>query len=323
MKQALLSICIPIHNRANYLELMLKRFMEDVDLFDEKIDLFISDNCSEDDLGAIVKRYTEQGLRMRYHRNEENIGGDLNICACFKAGRGKYTLVLGSDDIPVSGSLRYLMSLLEEDYGVVHINFYDNRPERETSFYKDTERFFADMHAWITLISINAVATKYIKGFPLEQYASRNLAHVPLYLKAAFAEGANLVVYYPFLSENLTGNDRTDGGDYNAFRVFVANLLDIMKESVERGQMSRKTYEEIKKNSYKNILTNHIVNLLILRRTNYNRESKKGWSIVYKYYGHNFYAYYLLLWRILYSGCNRIFVKKLHLGGERCHRKWR
>ena len=45
-KQPLLSLCIPIYNRLEYLKRMLERFLEDKILFEETIDLLISDNCS-------------------------------------------------------------------------------------------------------------------------------------------------------------------------------------------------------------------------------------------------------------------------------------
>ena len=48
-----LSICIPIYNRRSYLERMLSRFLEDKQLFEEKIQLFISDNCSTEDIKGV------------------------------------------------------------------------------------------------------------------------------------------------------------------------------------------------------------------------------------------------------------------------------
>ncbi len=309
-----LSISIPIYNRSQCLVRMLDRFLEDSDLFEEKIYLYVSDNCSTEDLKSIVDGYVARGLRVHYHRNEENIGADLNICACFRAGQGKYTLVLGSDDIPQSGFLRGLLPILEDgEYGMVHINIYDGRKNWMTQEYRDAEKFFVDMHGWITFISIHIVATRFIPQVPVESYASKNLAQIPLYLKAGVESERNLVVNHVFLTPSENGNPADTAG-YNAFQVFIVYLLDLLDEAVAKGQLSRKAYKAIKRRTYKYIITQHIVNLLILKRTNYNHNSRTGWKIVWEYYGKHLYAYYYLAWRIVYAACHLVFVKKLGWG---------
>ena len=45
--QPILSLCIPIYNRQDYLQRQLERFLEDRDLFVEDIHLFISDMHSD------------------------------------------------------------------------------------------------------------------------------------------------------------------------------------------------------------------------------------------------------------------------------------
>lgn len=56
----LLSICIPIYNRLSYLERMLDRFLEEKELFESRIELYISDNCSEDDLQSCCSLYSKK-----------------------------------------------------------------------------------------------------------------------------------------------------------------------------------------------------------------------------------------------------------------------
>ncbi|MBR4625234.1 MAG: glycosyltransferase family 2 protein [Alphaproteobacteria bacterium] len=105
----LLSLCIPIYNRLPYLERQLKRMIEDKDLFKEKIQLIISDNCSSDDLLSCCEKYKSQGLNLHYHRNETNIGPDGNFDWCFHNAGGKYVWLLGSDDIPEKGILSQIV----------------------------------------------------------------------------------------------------------------------------------------------------------------------------------------------------------------------
>lgn len=281
MKQALLSICIPIYNRANYLELMLARFMEDVDLFNEKIDLFISDNCSEEDLHAIVQDYAARGLNIRYHRNEVNTGGDANICACFRAGQGDYTWVLGSDDIPVSGVLRDVVSLLETySPGILHLNHYDKR-KQEIVVYSDPNDFFVDMHVWITFITANILRTVFIEGYDFEHYVSTSLAQVPLFLKAAFGSDRNVNLNRRYLEDY---HDSITGGGYNVFEVYAVNLLSMFQTMVQEGQLSEKAYRRIKRSIYREFLAENILNLLVLRRESRNKKDS-GWKIIREWYG--------------------------------------
>ena len=317
MMEPVLSICIPIYNRSSCLVEMLDRFLEDRDLFEEKIFLYISDNDSKEDLKAIVEDYRGKGLNVHYHRNAQNIGGDMNICACYRAGRGKYTLVLGSDDIPQRGFLRRLLPLLEEgEFGLVHINIYNRKKDWTVKDYSDSDQFFMDMHGWITLISINIVATRFIPLVEIEKFVDKNFSQIPLYLKAGSESQVNRVIHHSFLTGTEDGNPADTAG-YNAFQVFIVNFLELMNGAVKAGQISRKAFRTIKRRSYKYLITQHIVNLLILKRTNYNHNKGGGWKIVFKYYGMHLYAYYYLIWRVCYASFHLLFVKKLGWGKKR------
>lgn len=126
-KQPLLSLCIPIYNRLEYLKRMLERFLEDKILFEETIDLLISDNCSTDDLESCVNEFKSKGLKITYNRNQKNLGPDGNFLYCFNHAKGKYCWLLGSDDIPVKGFLNSLVTVLQgKEYGLVHLNHHSD-----------------------------------------------------------------------------------------------------------------------------------------------------------------------------------------------------
>lgn len=61
----ILFLCIPIYNRLEYLEKMLERFLEDKDLFQKYIYLYISDNCSSQNLASCCDKYKLKGLNFR------------------------------------------------------------------------------------------------------------------------------------------------------------------------------------------------------------------------------------------------------------------
>ena len=280
VKQPILSICIPIYNRLFYLEKMLYRFWEDKDLFDEKIYLFIADNCSQDDLQSCCAKFQTMGLNLCYHRNDENIGPDRNFELCFHSGKGKYTWLLGSDDIPVSGFLRRILAQLERnDYGLFHLSM---RPQGSALIeFRDCNEMAVAVNYWITFMSANIIRTDTIDGVDFSSYRQSNMIQVPAYLNACTISKINAVSFLcpPFEKDS----DADNNGGYNLFKVFVTNLFAIYENFVDRGLLSQSAFDEIKKIEFKEFLSGFIVRLLIFR-TNKNFEVTDGWNILRKYY---------------------------------------
>lgn len=291
--QSLLAINIPIYNRGNYLDRMLARFCEDKDLFNEKISLYISDNASADPLEEIVWKYREEGLRVAYDRNPENIGGDRNILKCFRRSGGKYVWVLGSDDIPRPGVVREIVSLLEDEtLGLLHLNHYSGKSGVE--FFTSADSFFSTAHVWITFITGNIVKSDYIEQVDITPYLETSLQQIPLFLAAGYGEKLNVMLYRDYLEE---GSDSINNGGYNLFQVFCDNYLRLMHSAVESGKMPEAIFRRIKKYLFKEFLSSFVFTLLILRKQK-NFDRNGAWSILARHYGCCLYSYYYVACRI-------------------------
>lgn len=285
----LLSLCIPIYNRLAFLDRQLARFLEDKKLFDEKIELIISDNCSKDDLESCCNQYQKQELKLTYHRNETNLGPDGNFDWCFHHANGKYVWLLGSDDIPVQGFLSRLVEFLSGgDYGLVHINVH---PHQETAkVYHNDNTILADIGVWMTFMSANVIRTSSLNTIDLKPYVGSYMIQVPAYLNGCLSSDVNAAVYLgkPFES----GTDSANNGGYNLFQVFVENLFGIYQRFVDGGQLPQQTFEQIKRSEYKNWLVNFVVDFLILhRKKRKNFDLANSWLILYKHYGRYLYPY--------------------------------
>lgn len=97
MEPPLVSICIPTYNRANRIgdtinSILLQTF--------EDYELIVVDNCSTDNTEEVVACY--QDKRIRFIRNERNIGAPENHNRSLLEAKGKYLKFLHSDDIFVS-----------------------------------------------------------------------------------------------------------------------------------------------------------------------------------------------------------------------------
>lgn len=90
------SIGLAVYNGEKYLEEAIRSILAQT--FTD-FELIISDNASTDRTAEICKRYAEQDPRIRYSRNETNIGGANNENLTFKLARGRYFRWAAHDDI--------------------------------------------------------------------------------------------------------------------------------------------------------------------------------------------------------------------------------
>jgi glycosyltransferase involved in cell wall biosynthesis len=91
----LVSIGIPTYNRASsYLKHTLRSAVNQTY---KNIEIIVSDNCSPDNPESVVKEFNDP--RIRYYRQEKNIGAINNFNFCLEQSRGKYFLLLLDDDL--------------------------------------------------------------------------------------------------------------------------------------------------------------------------------------------------------------------------------
>lgn len=286
-KQPLLSLCIPIYNRLEYLKRMLERFLEDKILFEETIDLLISDNCSTDDLESCVNEFKSKGLKITYNRNQKNLGSDGNFLYCFNHAKGKYCWLLGSDDIPVKGFLNSLVTVLQgKEYGLVHLNHHSDGLSQLFE-YSDNQKMVENIAHWITFMSSNIINTKNIAFINSNQYMDTYLIQVPYYLYSCLNSPVNAIYKYSCFEKD---DDSANNGSYNLFQVFVQNLFDVYERFYQQKMLSRKVIENIKRNEYEHFLFPFIKDLLVLKKKS-NFDKKHAWHILFRCYGLKWYFY--------------------------------
>lgn len=302
----LLSICIPIYNRSTFLRRMLTRFEVEANLFEEKIELVISDNCSDEDLAIICQEYQKRGLKMIYHRNESNLGMDDNFVYCFKQAKGRYIWLLGSDDIPSKNIFSYLLPILErKNIGIIH---FDNLNDRRTGILEidSYAGFLCELNSFITFISSNIVSAEFVESVRFEKYNGTLISQVPLYLEAAY-RNKNLILYFDYLEDN---NDSKSNSGYNLFNVFIVNLLSIIHEQVDIGRLTEKDYRKFKRLHFKYMLAAEVGRRLIFK-VNSHLEISSGWTILRQFYGKEPYAYFYVVKELCMSLSRKINLIKL------------
>jgi len=85
----------------------------------EDFELVINDNASTDRTAAICEPYVARDSRVRFFRNEANVGLAANFNRACKHSRGRYFKWHAADDLLGQGYLRLCVDALERDPSVV------------------------------------------------------------------------------------------------------------------------------------------------------------------------------------------------------------
>ena len=105
------SVCIPAFNAAEYLrqavESALGQSYRD-------FEIVIVDNCSTDQTGALVDEMLKKSNgRIRYYKNDRNIGLVGNFNRCLEYAKGAYIKFLCADDLLLIGCLERMVAGLD------------------------------------------------------------------------------------------------------------------------------------------------------------------------------------------------------------------
>jgi glycosyltransferase involved in cell wall biosynthesis len=140
-----LSIGLPVYNGENFLaesiESLLGQSYED-------FELIISDNASNDGTEDICRKYAEQDSRIRYIRQQHNIGSAPNHNFVIKQARGELFKHASHDDLYARDLLKLCVAALDEHPQVVLA------------------------HSWSAVIDSSGAVTKLVE-YPVETAAPR------------------------------------------------------------------------------------------------------------------------------------------------------
>lgn len=266
----LLTIAIPTYNRSDYLDLCLSTLCPQVRMHETEVELLVSNNCSADATADIVRKYLSLGYPITYLRNAKNVGPDRNFVQCYKMARGKYTLLLGDDDVLLDHSLDKLLSILRtDDYGIVFMNSYGfkgdfarERPsvspmghlvfDDKLAFVKKVAHFLTFMSA----VVFNRTLTKEPEDW--NPFFSSNLVQLAWTFSALFNGKKDV-----YISEYLLAARLYNSGDYGVSRVFGHNLDKIFDVFRNQG-VDGKYFRAINRR----LLVEHFPAMIALGRNN-------------------------------------------------------
>ena len=102
-----------------------------------ELELVICDNCSTDNTEEICREYMARDSRVRYFRNERNLGPAENHNRCIAHARGKYFRWNAHDDILDPKYLEKVIAVLEQDLSVANCHCHTRRITEDGSAKPD------------------------------------------------------------------------------------------------------------------------------------------------------------------------------------------
>lgn len=111
-----ISIGMPVFNGEKYLEDALKYILNQSYT---NFELIISDNASTDNTSRICNTYALKDKRIRYYRNEKNLGITMNFNKVFKLSSGEYFKWAAYDDVLDQDYLLKCVKILQRDPSIV------------------------------------------------------------------------------------------------------------------------------------------------------------------------------------------------------------
>ena len=112
----LVSIGLPVYNGDRYLAEAIESILAQTH---DNIELIICDNASTDRTQEICERFRQRDQRVRYVRNQKNIGGNGNFRKTFELSRGRYFKWASHDDNLAPDFVASCLAALEKDSEVV------------------------------------------------------------------------------------------------------------------------------------------------------------------------------------------------------------
>lgn len=189
MPTPLLSISIPTYNRetclGTCLDSIVSQFENESSLL-EQVEIVISDNASSDHTEELVQTYQKKYNNITYKKNEENIGFDKNLLQVIAMSSGTYCLTLGDDDALFDGSLRYLLSKIEQfdvPYFMLNCWSYDKTLSRQVSKepnqHLDTDLSFETLQKFVKSIKNYRDTVGYFGSMSTQLFLRENWQQYP------------------------------------------------------------------------------------------------------------------------------------------------
>ena len=236
----LLTIAIPTYNRADLLDELLSELAVQIG-GDQRVELLVSDNASEDRTSSVVAAHQARGVNIRYIRNESNLGADRNILQCYTEATGEYAWIFSDDDLIEPDTIRCILGAISKrQYDIICIRGYGfdgqykgprplrHRSDMEFESPADLARRIHVSFTFISSVIVNKKLNSQKPHPPFESLAGSNLAQLGPFYTALNHHKRSLLIRDKLIAARGNSNVR-----YALYRVFGTSLTKITRNWID------------------------------------------------------------------------------------------
>lgn len=121
-----ISVLVPLYNRRQYIEQCLDSALAQT--FRDDYEIIVRDDGSTDGVAEFVEQHYAAEIssgRIKFRRNEKNIGEHRSTNVLINEATGKYIMFLHNDDVYLLRALEHMYEVAERfNADVVHMSFY-------------------------------------------------------------------------------------------------------------------------------------------------------------------------------------------------------
>lgn len=259
----ILSILIPTYNREKYLRKAIITIFEQItDDIRNKIEIIVSDNCSNDGTQELLKNFDKNAksdrINFRFFKNNKNLGADRNFFKLIDESTGKFCWIFGDDEFLLDGGLIKIIDLLEKnlEVGLVHIS--NKKLKKQEKFEKlKVQKFIKKVNYMISFITANIFNKRYIdESINYDEFKGSNLIQELFYFQSILKSEYNIYIY----DEIFTTERAENIGNYKLFETFGKNQNSIFNFFVKIG-LKKSTVDFINKKMLREFFPVYIENL--------------------------------------------------------------
>lgn len=247
----LLTIAIPTYNRLDTLKKTLESVINETENYLSDVDIYIANNCSPDNTIEYLQTIVEKYPFIKVMNRSKNIGPDGNFLAILQESESKFVHILSDDDILIEGSLRNVVTFLQnadENLSLVFLNYvrfcknysYDDLCNYEkhiksgvTQITNDKKVFIDNVKLEFTFLSSLVFSKKHFLSIDTpEKYLGTNWLQSYLAILSTRETNSKLgVIFEPTIA--VFQMDHVP--NFNPFKIFGPNLLGLISCAIDCG----------------------------------------------------------------------------------------
>lgn len=259
----ILSICIPTYNRAEHLKKCIESIVCQEEFTTGEVEVVVSDNCSNDNTRDVAYEYSNKYKNFHYFNNAENIR-DRNFPLSISRASGIYRKLSNDTMIWHPGSMAYMVHQIKNKINDKPVMIFYPNDEEQSIKASSLDETLGVIGYYATSISCFGVWADHFCYN--ENGCDKFLWQTEFLLKNIVEKKDSLIITKKLYAINeIKKKDLS----YGLFNVFYNNFLGMVRYWLDRGQVSPKVYEEIRKKLLLTFFSPYVANYNIIAKDKY------------------------------------------------------